>query len=267
MPNIFKSFLKPAVDQYIFKDVDDIIIEPPAPPEEENPPPEPAEELTPEESEEKANADSVISFAKVQADEILADARRRAEELLEQQRQKGEEEAERARQEAQDEGYRQGYAEGLRQAQVEGAAYLQKELEKHGAEVSAFLKDAARARENMLTDTRHELEELCLTIAEKVIHVSLKSSRGVIARMIQTATEKLKRREWVHIYVGGVGAKEMAQITPELVGALSGLSEHIKLIPMPEDELGTCIVEMPDAIIDASASTQLQNIRETLSEN
>ena len=84
MPNIFKSFLKPAVDQYVFKDVDDIIIEPPPPPPEENPP-EPPRELTPEESEEKANADSVISFAKVQADEILADARRQAEELLEQQ--------------------------------------------------------------------------------------------------------------------------------------------------------------------------------------
>ena len=38
MPNIFKSFLKPAVDQYVFKDVDDIIIEPPPPPPEENPP-------------------------------------------------------------------------------------------------------------------------------------------------------------------------------------------------------------------------------------
>ena len=74
MPNIFKSFLKPAVNQYVLKDVDDIIIEPPPPPPEENPP-EPPRELTPEESEEKANADSVISFAKVQADEILADAR------------------------------------------------------------------------------------------------------------------------------------------------------------------------------------------------
>ena len=266
MPNIFKSFLKPAVNQYVLKDVDDIIIEPPPPPPEENPP-EPPRELTPEESEEKANADSVISFAKVQADEILADARRQAEELLEQQRQKGEEAAEQARQEAQSEGYRQGYAEGLRQAQVEGAAHLQQELENQAARVNAFLQDATRARENMLIDTRRELEELCLTIAEKVIHVSLKSSRGVIARMIQTATEKLKRREWVHIYVVGVGAKELAQITPELTGALSGLSEHIKIVPMPEDELGTCIVEMPDSIIDASASTQLQNIREILSEN
>ena len=49
--------------------------------------------------------------------------------------------------------------------------------------------------------------------------------------------------------------------------SLAGLSEHIKIIPMQEDESGTCIIEMPDEIIDASASTQLQNIRELLSQS
>ena len=72
-----------------------------------------------------------------------------------------------------------------------------------------------------------------LAVAEKIIHVSLKSSREVVARMIQMATEKLKRREWVHIYVGGCEARELAQITPELTASLAGLSDHIKLIPWP----------------------------------
>lgn len=52
---------------------------------------------------------------------------------------------------------------------------------------------------------------------------------------------------------------------PELTTALAGLSEHIKIIPMSDDELGACIIEMPDEIIDASASTQLNNIRDVLS--
>ena len=33
---------------------------------------------------------------------------------------------------------------------------------------------------------------------------------------------------------------------------------------MADDESGTCIVELPDAILDASVSTQLANIREVL---
>ena len=70
------------------------------------------------------------------------------------------------------------------------------------------MEKATAAREELLRETRGELCELSLAIAEKVIHVSLNSSSEVVARMIQVATEKLKRREWVHIYVGGCAAKE-----------------------------------------------------------
>ena len=122
------------------------------------------------------------------------------------------------------------------------------------------------SREELLRETRGELCELSLAIAEKVIHVSLNSSSEVVARMIQVATEKLKRREWVHIYVGGCTAKEVSAITPELMTALAGLSDHIKIIPLSDDEAGTCIIEMPDEIIDASASTQLKNIRDLIHE-
>ena len=264
MPNIFKNFLRPPVNQYVFQDVDDI------PVEVEEPEPEETEVLageeTPPAEEESSNAKSVIHFAKVQADEILADARRQAEEILEESRRQAAEEAENVREEARAEGYRQGYGEGLRKAQVEGQAKIEEQLHQQIREVQNFLEQACVAREDMLVSTQAELRDLSIAIAEKVIHVSLKSSREVIARMIQVATEKLKRREWVHIYVGGCTAKELSPITPELMTALAGLSEHIKLIPMPEDESGTCIIEMPDEIIDASASTQLQNIREILSE-
>ena len=266
MPNLFKSFLKPAVNRYQFPEIEEDEEEQLQPEEDreealaEQAPPDPEEE------EERSNAASVIDFAKVQADQIVADARRQAEEILEQARQQGQEEADRAREDAHDEGYRQGYGEGLRQAQVEGQARLDQELEAQAQQVKEFLEQATRAREEMLQTTQTELRDLSIAVAEKVIHISLKSSQSVIARMIQVATEKLKRREWVHIYVGGYSAKELAQITPELMTSLAGLSEHIKIIPMPEDESGTCIIEMPDEIIDASASTQLQNIRDILNE-
>ena len=128
------------------------------------------------------------------------------------------------------------------------------------------MEKATAAREELQRETRGELCELSLAIAEKVIHVSLNSSSEVVARMIQVATEKLKRREWVHIYVGGCAAKEVSAITPELMTALAGLSDHIKIIPLSDDEAGTCIIEMPDEIIDASASTQLKNIRDLIHE-
>ena len=237
MPNIFKRFLQPNASDFVFPDVEELVEEEPADTagEQEGEP----EESAPE-AEEK-DTPSAVDFAQIQAEKILEDARRQAEDYLVRRQMEAEQEAEQVRQQAQSEGYRQGYAEGLRQAGVEGQAELQKE-------------------------TRGELCELSLAIAEKVIHVSLNSSSEVVARMIQVATEKLKRREWVHIYVGGCAAKEVSAITPELMTALAGLSDHIKIIPLSDDEAGTCIIEMPDEIIDASASTQLKNIRDLIHE-
>lgn len=216
------------------------------------------------ETTEESGAQAFLSYARVQADEILADARRRAEELLEEQRQQAQSEAEAARDEARSEGFRQGYAEGMQQARLESAGKLEEQLRQEAETFRKCLEEVSRAREALIDQEREELCDLSLAIAEKIIHISLRSSRQVVARMIQVATEKLKRREWVHIYVGGCEAKDLAQITPELTAALAGLSEHIKMIPMADDEAGTCIIEMPDEIIDASAATQLQNIRDLL---
>ena len=244
MPNIFKRFLQPNASDFVFPDVEELVEEEPADTagEQEGEP----EESAPE-AEEK-DTPSAVDFAQIQAEKILEDARRQAEDYLARRQMEAEQEAEQVRQQAQSEGYRQGYAEGLRQAGVEGQAELQKQ------------------REQQVRETRGELCELSLAIAEKVIHVSLNSSSEVVARMIQVATEKLKRREWVHIYVGGCAAKEVSAITPELMTALAGLSDHIKIIPLSDDEAGTCIIEMPDEIIDASASTQLKNIRDLIHE-
>ena len=56
----------------------------------------------------------------------------------------------------------------------------------------------------------------------------------------------------------------MAKISPALTSTLGALSQHIKVVPMGDDEGGTCIVETPEEIVDASVSTQMSNIRDVL---
>lgn len=266
MPNIFKNFLRPAADKYILPNADELEVEEepvtaPADPE------DPAQgESTPEEEpqEEQDPASQAIAFAQIQAEKILADARGQAEALVQQRRAEAEEEIRQEREAARSDGYRQGYAEGLTQGRVEGQRQLDEQKAAQAQEIQRFLEQATAAREAMMDQTRGQLRDLSIAVAEKVIHISLKSSGEVIARMIQAATEKLKRREWVHIYLADCDAKNLAQAAPELTTALAGLSDHIKFMPMADDEPGTCIIEMPDEIIDASAATQLSNIRDLL---
>ncbi len=266
MPNIFKNFLRPVASNYILPDADEIQMdESEQVPQNESVDSEqvPDEEGT-QPTQDAEEEQGPVSFAKIQAEKILEDARQQAEALVAQRQAEAEEEIQQRMQQAQDDGFRQGYAEGLIQARVESQRQLDEQMEEQVKQLQTFLEKATLARETMIDQTRDELRDLSVAIAEKIIHISLKSSGEVIARMIQAATEKLKRREWVHIYLADCDAKNLTQVAPELTTALAGLSDHIKFMPMADDEAGTCIIEMPDEIIDASAATQLSNIRQML---
>ena len=126
------------------------------------------------------------------------------------------------------------------------------------------MEKASLVREELVDQTRDELLDIVIAIAEKIVRVSLKSSSDVIVRMIQSATERMKRQEWVHIYIAGCDARQMAKISPALTSSLGSLSQHIKIVPMGDEESGTCIVETPEEIVDASVSTQMSNIRDVL---
>lgn len=230
----------------------------------------PADRSHPEEPEEAdapketPAANNPIQFANVQADAILSAARAEAEQIKTAAAAQARSQADKIREDARQEGYREGYAEGIAGAEQDlkerreiQAAQMEKQLQ-------TFLKNVALAQDEMMDGAKTDMRDLAIAVAEKVVRISLKSSSGVIAKMIQDATEKMKRREWVHIYVSGCDAKGLSQITPRLTRALSGLSDHIRIIPVAEEEDGTCIIETPDTIIDASASTQMSNIRSML---
>ena len=274
MRNILKGLLKPEAEVYVLPDADEIrfddeeeLIDPPAEEEEQQPlslditlgEEEPAVETPPEPEPE-----TPVRYAQLQAELIMNQAREDAQRLLEQAREQAEQEQEEIRAGARDEGYRDGYAQGIAKAMEDSVRDREATAARLEKAVQDFLEKASLARDEMLLQSRDELLELCLSVAEKVVRVSLKSSSEVIVRMIQTATERMKRQEWVHIYISGCDARQLAKISPALTSTLGALSQHIKVVPMGDDESGTCIVETPEEIVDASVSTQMSNIRDVL---
>ena len=282
MPNVFKSFWGTVASDYIFRPAQDLNLddfepiikaeEPAAQPEtpEELPAEDTAEAETRAEPEEPAEPPEPtpetdpIFFARIQAEAILEDARRDAEALREQMRAEFEAECEQIRKTVREEGYRLGYAEGMAHAMQDGRDERERMAQEQIKGVEAFLESAVHVRDRLLDDAREDLKELALAIAEKVIHVSLKNSSDIILRMVDAATDTHKRCEWAHIYVADCDVGGKAYTVPELSAALSHISDRVKVIPMPDEESGTCIVELPDVILDASVSTQLDNLKEVL---
>lgn len=267
MPGIFKRFANVSANKYVFPDAEDLAVsvEEPAPVEPAGPEASPVEEEAQPKPEPEQQEPTPIDFAQVQANAILQDAREEAEAFRAKALGELEKELDELRERAKKEGYELGYAQGIAEGRLEAQRELDEKAAAQEKEISAFLKDAVRARDQLLEDSKQDLKELALAIAEKVIRVSLKSSGDILIRMIESATAKRRRCEWVQIYIADCDARASANTVPELAEALSRLSDRVRIIPMADDESGTCIIEMPDEILDVSVSTQLDNLRGILS--
>lgn len=286
LPSILKYFMKPKAEEYELPDEEQLVSQleemirlkenVPSDDAADEKPAEQAKEAHAAKSEEQeqekqepagGSFEQALSLAQAQADELIRNARAQAEHIIEEAKQAAEAEVARIHQQASEEGYNQGYVEGQRKGEEEASAATRKAAQESVQAVQRFLTQANNMRDEKIDKLSGELLDVAVAVAEKVVHVSLKSSEEIIKRMIIAATEKMKRREWVQIYVADCDVKGVAQSDPSLTAALSCLSDHIKIVPMRDAETGTCIVEMPDEIIDASASTQLENIRSVIHEN
>ncbi len=283
LPNLLKFYHKKQVEKYSFNEYleeakktqpeEEAVLEPEEPITEELEEaaleePEEPEEILPEEPEEPQEEPESMgmgdALARIHAEEILSQAREEAEAMLARAR----EEAERLKSQAYDSGYEAGYEKGYDEGHAKSMTDVRETMDTqcrvYLEEIRETVDEVSRMKEEMLQKYKHDLKNIAVAIGEKVIQVSLKSSGSVIERMIVTATERLKTREWAKIYIARTDADLMVQGDLDILKAVSRLSPNLKVVAMENEKPGTVIIELPDEIIDASASTQVENIKEIL---
>ena len=187
MRNILKGFLEPKAETYILPDANSIESGEDNPllqeldewaelPETGPLPEEAGLDSPPQEEPVKTEPVTPVHYAQLQAELILSQAREEAQQILDQARAQAAAEAEDVRAGARDEGYREGYAQGTAKAMEDAIRDREATAARLEKDIQVFLEKASLAREEMLLQTRDELLDLCIAVAEKVVRVSLKSS-------------------------------------------------------------------------------------------
>lgn len=214
-----------------------------------------AEEEDQQEQEEQEKriaseaAQEIIRKAEEQARQILADARDQADIL---------------RQKAFRDGHEEGRQEGYREAYEEQRKLLDEEIRHLQTNAADVIKSITIEKTKLLEQYIDDLKRISLAVAEKIIQTSLQSSGDIIKRMILAATDKITKKQWAKIYITKCNTSISMDVDTEFLDAMSKLSDNIKIVAMDNGEEGTCIIELPDEIIDASVSTQLENIKDIL---
>ena len=181
-----------------------------------------------------------------------------------------ENQAEDIRQKAFDDGYQQGIESGQKAGREEAYEEHKKELQELRAKAEAMLAEYAdevtHAKEKILEEYIDDLKNISLAVGEKIVHTSLRSSSDVVKHMILNAVGKLKQTAWAKVYV----AEEQGRSATEIQGdaaflkELSRISDNVKVVLMEDAAPGTCIIELPQEVMDISVTTQLENIKEIL---
>lgn len=238
------------------------------PPEQETPAAEAGKEhqyfLGEPETMAVREAGRIIENAKEEARQILMKANDVAGNILKEARKQAEELRKSAIEEGYGSGLEQGIREGIKRADEEHGECLRELQAEFRADMEKALDSVEEAKERCLRTYLGELKDCSVAVAEKVIHISLKSSGEIIKRMIIAETEKLKKTAWVKIYMEKSDYDMMLNADADVISELTKLSDNIKFVVMEKEERGNCIIEMPDEIVDIGVDTQLENIREIL---
>ncbi len=165
-----------------------------------------------------------------------------------------------------EEGREAGYEDGRKKAYEEHKEELKEECLKLQQKIEKYVTDMEHAKERVTEEYLDDLKNISLAIGEKIVQTSLKSSGDVVRNMILAATDKLKKTAWAKIYISDNPEEKAGDIRgdADLLRELSRISDNVKIIVMEDAAPGTCIVELPQEVMDISVSTQMENIKEIL---
>lgn len=169
-----------------------------------------------------------------------------------------------AQKEGREEGYREGFAEGKKEAEEKILAEHAEELESFRQDLNRTLRTVEDAKTERLYRYMDELKDVAIAVAEKIIHVSLRSSGEVIRRMILKEAERIKKTTWLKLHIDRLDYEMLIATDSDIASELAQVSDNIKFVIVEKEEPGTLIMETQEEIVDAGITTQMENLRERL---
>ncbi|SEA42003.1 flagellar assembly protein FliH [Oribacterium sp. KHPX15] len=215
----------------------------------------------PEKQSEQVKSDEEIAILQRK---MLRDAADRAEKIIN----RANLEAEQIKKEAYDEGYNAGHQEGMadghRAAQQQAEADFKLTIEKYQTAVAHSIIQIGEEREESFHRYLDELKDVAIAVAEKVIHISLETSGEIIKRMIIAEVEKMKKTEWIKIYIDKFDYEKLLSVDEDVAADLARISDNVKFVVQDKESMGYAVIETPSEMIDIGVSSQIDNIRENL---
>ena len=161
--------------------------------------------------------------------------------------------------------YENARKEGFEKGQKEGFEKGLEQVNKLISQLEIITRDADECRRNILENAKHDIVDLSVKIAEKVVKATCAKQRDIAVRNAEYALGLLKEKSPAVIRVN-LADIEIAREYRSVLLNMFDKVESIKIAEDPAVEQGGCIVESNAGGVDANIQTQLSSIRSSLHE-
>ena len=205
--------------------------------------------------------ETIIKDATNEALRITNTAKRNAQSEIADSKKRGYEEGYNAGFEiGKNKGYDEGYESGLHNIKEE----LEKTNKNKLNEINDMLATIENQKQIIVAKYESEIARLSLDIAEKILRQKIELKDNAVSKIIENVIADYKNVEWVKIYISDKDDVKSIEADKSLISELQKISNDIKIEVKKDLKEGSCIIETPDSIVDASVDTQLNNLKEIL---
>ena len=176
-------------------------------------------------------------------------------------RQEAKTEAERIKAQAYDDAHREGFEKGEKEGFAKGLDQVNKLIN----QLELITRDVDECKRNILENAKHDIVDLAVGIAEKVVKTTCSKQRDVAFRNAEYALGLLKEKSPVVIRVNLADVEVLREYRSLLLNMFDKV-ESIKIAEDTSVEQGGCIIESSSGGVDANIPTQLSSIRSSLHE-
>ena len=176
-------------------------------------------------------------------------------------RQEAKSEADRIKAQAYEEARKEGFAKGEKEGFEKGLEQVNKLI----SQLEVITRDVDECKRNILENAKHDIVDLSVKIAEKVVKTTCAKQRDIAVRNAEYALGLLKEKSPVVIKVN-LADMDIAREYRSMLLNMFDKVESIKVAEDPAVEQGGCIIESNSGGVDAGIQTQLSSIRSNLHE-
>jgi len=156
-----------------------------------------------------------------------------------------------------EESYARGFREGLEQAG--------QRLESATKALADALDEVSRLREKLAQNSRQDMLRLVMAVAEQVIRTQAAVDSGVVMNIIDNALQSAVRSDRYRVRINPADLAAVNEQKPLFIASVSGL-KNLHIEADANISAGGCRVDSELGEVDATLETQLETIRQALTE-